>query len=184
MYVSHFCNLSNLFKKMKVFISTVIALGLAVCRSCAFSFSCHCFLSSFAKATCGALAQQSTLPLRSAVEDELKKEALWALFGCPENTRELSSNFSKRLALAPVVQKLHENSCQASLNASGCNVWGDYWVTALLLELLQHEEFGADVIDDASEVQSKMMFMGHQILSCHVLVVRPFFILWKMLLSS
>ncbi len=28
-----------------------------------------------------------------------------------------------------------------------------------------------------SEVQSKMIFMGHQILSCHVLVVRSFFIL-------
>ncbi len=35
-----------------------------------------------------------------------------------------------------------------------------------------------------SEVQSKMIFMGHQILSCHVLVVRSFFIVWKMLLSS
>jgi hypothetical protein len=29
----------------------------------------------------------------------------------------------------------------------------------------------------ASEVQSKMIFMGHQILSCHVPVVRSFFIL-------
>ncbi len=29
----------------------------------------------------------------------------------------------------------------------------------------------------ASEVQSKMMFMGHQISSCHVPVVRSFFIL-------
>jgi hypothetical protein len=29
----------------------------------------------------------------------------------------------------------------------------------------------------SSEVQSKMMFMGHQILSCHVLLVRSFFIL-------
>ncbi len=28
-----------------------------------------------------------------------------------------------------------------------------------------------------SEVQSKMIFMGHQILSCHVPVVRSFFIL-------
>ncbi len=35
-----------------------------------------------------------------------------------------------------------------------------------------------------SEVQSKMIFMGHQISSCHVPVVRSFFILWKMLLSS
>ncbi len=35
-----------------------------------------------------------------------------------------------------------------------------------------------------SEVQSKMIFMGHQILSCHVPVVRSFFILWKMLLSE
>jgi hypothetical protein len=29
----------------------------------------------------------------------------------------------------------------------------------------------------SSEVQSKMIFMGHQILSCHVPVVRSFFIL-------
>jgi hypothetical protein len=36
----------------------------------------------------------------------------------------------------------------------------------------------------ASEVQSKMIFMGHQISSCHVPVVRSLFILWKMLLSS
>jgi hypothetical protein len=35
-----------------------------------------------------------------------------------------------------------------------------------------------------SEVQNKMTFMRHQILSCHVSVVRSFFILWKMLLSS
>jgi hypothetical protein len=34
------------------------------------------------------------------------------------------------------------------------------------------------------EVQSKMIFLGHQILSCHVPVVWSFFILWKMLLSS
>jgi hypothetical protein len=31
--------------------------------------------------------------------------------------------------------------------------------------------------DDASEVQSKMIFMGHQISSCHIPVVRSFFIL-------
>jgi hypothetical protein len=36
---------------------------------------------------------------------------------------------------------------------------------------------------DTSEVQNKMIFMGHQISPCHVLVVRSFFILWKMLLS-
>ncbi len=36
----------------------------------------------------------------------------------------------------------------------------------------------------SSEVQNKMIFMWHQILSCHVLVGRSFFILWKMLLSS
>ncbi len=35
-----------------------------------------------------------------------------------------------------------------------------------------------------SEVQSKMIFMGHQILSCRVPVVRSFFIFWKTLLSS
>jgi hypothetical protein len=35
-----------------------------------------------------------------------------------------------------------------------------------------------------SEVQNKMIYLGHQILSCHVLVVRSFFILWKILLSS
>ncbi len=35
-----------------------------------------------------------------------------------------------------------------------------------------------------SEVQNKMIIMQHQILSCHVPVVRSFFILWKMLLSS
>ncbi len=36
----------------------------------------------------------------------------------------------------------------------------------------------------SSEVQNKMIFMGHQISSCHIPVVRSFFILWKMLLSS
>jgi hypothetical protein len=35
-----------------------------------------------------------------------------------------------------------------------------------------------------SEVQSKMIFMGHQILSYHVPVVRSIFIFWKTLLSS
>jgi hypothetical protein len=37
---------------------------------------------------------------------------------------------------------------------------------------------------DSSEVQNEMIIMGHQILSCHVPVVRTFFILKKMLLSS
>ncbi len=51
-------------------------------------------------------------------------------------------------------------------------------------------DFGLDKLLDGlpkvftSEVQSKMIFMGHQILSCHVPVVRSFFIMWKMLLSS
>ncbi len=36
----------------------------------------------------------------------------------------------------------------------------------------------------SSEVQNEMIIMGHQILSCHVPVVRSFFILKKMLLSS
>jgi hypothetical protein len=35
-----------------------------------------------------------------------------------------------------------------------------------------------------SEVQNKMIFTGHQILSCHVLVVRSFFIYFKILSSS
>jgi hypothetical protein len=35
-----------------------------------------------------------------------------------------------------------------------------------------------------SEVQNKIIFMGHQILSCHVTVVGSFFDLVKMLLSS
>jgi hypothetical protein len=34
----------------------------------------------------------------------------------------------------------------------------------------------------ASEVQSKMIFMGHQISSYHVPVFRSFFIFWKTLL--
>ncbi len=36
----------------------------------------------------------------------------------------------------------------------------------------------------SSEVPSKMIFMGHQLSSCHVPVVRSFLIFWKMLLSS
>ncbi len=36
----------------------------------------------------------------------------------------------------------------------------------------------------SSEVQNEMIITGHQISSCHVPVVRSFFILWKMLLSS
>ncbi len=35
----------------------------------------------------------------------------------------------------------------------------------------------------SSEVQNKMIFMGHQMSSCRVPVVRSFFILWKILLS-
>ncbi len=34
-----------------------------------------------------------------------------------------------------------------------------------------------DAVFDTSEVQCKMIFMGHQIMSCHVPVVRSFFIL-------
>ncbi len=37
---------------------------------------------------------------------------------------------------------------------------------------------------DASEMQSKMIFMGHQISSCHVPVVMFFFILCEMLILS
>jgi hypothetical protein len=40
------------------------------------------------------------------------------------------------------------------------------------------------LLNPTSEVQSKLIFMGHQILSCHVPVVRSFFIFWKTLLSS
>ncbi len=36
----------------------------------------------------------------------------------------------------------------------------------------------------SSEVQNKMIFMGHQILSCHVPVVRSFFIYFKIISSS
>ncbi len=36
----------------------------------------------------------------------------------------------------------------------------------------------------SSEVQSKMIFMGHQISSCRVPVVRSFFIFWRTLSSS
>jgi hypothetical protein len=35
-----------------------------------------------------------------------------------------------------------------------------------------------------SEVQNKMIFMGHQISSCHVPVVRSFFIYFKIISSS
>ncbi len=52
-------------------------------------------------------------------------------------------------------------------------VWGDN-----IFEVMR------TTAEDSSEVQSKMIFMGHQIPSCHVPVVRSFFILWKMLLSS
>ncbi len=50
--------------------------------------------------------------------------------------------------------------------------WGGQW----------GEEERCDL--GASEVQNKMIFMGHQISSCHVPVGRSFVILWKMLLSS
>jgi hypothetical protein len=54
--------------------------------------------------------------------------------------------------------------------------------TVLTLNLLQQSNIPPTVsayqyIQGPSEVQSKMMFMGHQISSCHVLVVRSFFIL-------
>jgi hypothetical protein len=87
---------------MKVSITKSIALGLAVGRSRAFSFSRRGFLSSCAKATCGALAQQSALPLRSAVHDELKEQALRGIFellGCPENTSEHATRLSECIAL-------------------------------------------------------------------------------------
>ncbi len=35
-----------------------------------------------------------------------------------------------------------------------------------------------------SEVQNKMIFMGHEISSCHVLIVRSFFIYFKIISSS
>jgi hypothetical protein len=44
--------------------------------------------------------------------------------------------------------------------------------------------FSAYMVIPSSEVQNKMIIMVHQISSCHVLVVRSFFILKKMLLSS
>jgi hypothetical protein len=40
------------------------------------------------------------------------------------------------------------------------------------------------VITQASEVQNKMIFIGHQISSCHVPVVRSFFIYFKIISSS
>jgi hypothetical protein len=46
------------------------------------------------------------------------------------------------------------------------------------------EKFDVALGEVPSEGQSNMIFMGHQISSCHVLVVRSFFIFWKTLLSS
>ena len=86
-------------KKMKVSITKGIAIGLAVRRSHAISLSHRGFLSSCDKATCGALAHKSVLPLRSAVQDGLKEQALFA--AC------LSSL---------VVHKTQENTRRASLN--------------------------------------------------------------------
>jgi hypothetical protein len=40
------------------------------------------------------------------------------------------------------------------------------------------------ITTNRSEVQNKMIFMGHQILSCHVPVVRSFFINFKIISSS
>jgi hypothetical protein len=37
---------------------------------------------------------------------------------------------------------------------------------------------------EPSQVQNKMIFMGHQISSCHVPVVRSFFIYFKIISSS
>jgi hypothetical protein len=51
-------------------------------------------------------------------------------------------------------------------------------------QMLRNCLFHEDIDVRTSEVQSKMIFMGHQISSCHVPVVRSFFIFWKMLLSS
>ncbi len=39
-------------------------------------------------------------------------------------------------------------------------------------------------VASSSEVQNKMIFMGHEISSCHVLVVRSFFIYFKIISSS
>jgi hypothetical protein len=55
-----------------------------------------------------------------------------------------------------------------------CLIWGHEMVP--FLKRPDVETGGEEDTDDvASEVQSKMIFMGHQILSCHVPVVRSFF---------
>ncbi len=48
----------------------------------------------------------------------------------------------------------------------------------------QHTATTAEINWPASEVQNKMTFMGHQISSCHVPVVRSFFIYFKVISSS
>ncbi len=52
---------------------------------------------------------------------------------------------------------------------------GVYWFVFKSHVNKHKEDWG--IILPTSEVQSKMIFMGHQISSCHVLVVRSFFIL-------
>jgi hypothetical protein len=81
---------------MKVSNNVVIPvlLALVVDGSSAFSLSRRCFLKH-AVVSCGALARQSAPPLHTALEEELKGDALRGIleaFRCPEITGERSSS--------------------------------------------------------------------------------------------
>jgi hypothetical protein len=58
------------------------------------------------------------------------------------------------------------------------------WEPANCLKVVPNALVKVFLSEVPSEVQSKMIFMGHQISSCLFPVVRSFFILWKMLLKS
>ncbi len=99
----------------------------------------------------------------------------------------------------PIFWTEHINSCMFMINYDRyiikrhvSHAWYGCWTIKALAEAevlwwhysdLRGHSSSVDHCQ-TSEVQNKMIFMGHQISSCHVPVVRSFFILCKMLLSS
>ncbi len=83
-----------------------------------------------------------------------------------------------RTGKSALFRKLHAACCSKGLLIAICAATS---LAALSFEgaVTAHSLFGHPVGMKmmSSEVQSKMIIMGHQISSCHVLVVRSFFIL-------
>ncbi len=114
-------------------------------------------------------ASKWALPL-FVVPNKIKPYDFLVFWGC-----------SKRLVRnpLPIPKKKHGIAWVNKSYATALDLnWGYYTIKIGLrcIQNLCH--------NPSSEVQSKMIFMGHQISSSHVPVIRSFFIFWKTLLSS